>query len=802
MQFSERWLRTLVDPALDTDALAHLLTMSGLEVEEVRPVAPPFSGVVVGRVAAVAPHPAADRLRVCTVDIGEAAPLSIVCGAPNVVAGMHAPLARVGARLPGPDGTPVDIRRASMRGVDSDGMLCSARELGLSDDHAGLLVLPPDTIPGTDVRDALMLDDRLFTIKLTPNRADCLSMLGVAREVAALTEAPLAPPSIDAVAAANGATVPVTLSAPNACARFTGRVIRGVNAAAPTPAWMRERLERSGQRSISVLVDITNYVMLELGRPLHVYDVAKLQGGIDVRFARTGETLELLNGQTVALDPDMLAIADARGPIGLAGIMGGETTKADPATRDCFLEAAYFAPEAIAGRARRLGFASDASHRFERGVDFANNVDGIERATQLVLALCGGAAGPVVDTVAVLPSRPEVSMRTSRARALIGVPVDDAEMESIFTRLRLPWRAEGSGDARVLHVTPPSWRFDLAIEADLIEEVARVHGFDRIPARPPIAPAAMRAPVEATRSLHAVRRSLADAGFHEVVNFSFVDAAWERDFAGNTDPVRVLNPIAAQLGVMRTTLFGSLVANIGWNVNRRAGRVRVFEIGRVFLRDPARADGPLQVAGLHQPMRLGAAAFGPAAPEQWGVAARPVDFHDLKGEVEALLAPRVARFEAAVHPALHPGRSARVWLDDVAIGWLGELHPKLQQAAELPGPVVMFELDADAVTARPMPAVGEVSKFPPVRRDLAVLVDDAIAVGALVDAMRAGLPTLVEAVDVFDVYRGAGVPEGKKSIAFRVLLQDTRKTLTDVEVEQIMTSAREILARDFGAVLR
>jgi phenylalanyl-tRNA synthetase beta chain len=716
---------------------------------------------------------------------------------------MRAPLARVGAQLPKPDGDGVlEIGRATMRGVESHGMLCSARELGLSDDHGGLLALDVDAPPGTDLREALALDDRVFTIKLTPNRADCLSVLGVAREVAALTGAALESPSIEASTATHEATVPVTLSAPEACARFTGRVIRGVNAGAPTPAWMRERLERAGQRCISALVDVTNYVMLELGRPLHVYDVAKLQGGIDVRFARAGESLALLNGQTVALDADMLAITDARGPIGLAGIMGGETTKADLDTRDCFLEAAWFAPDAIAGRARRLGFSSDASHRFERGVDPANNVDGIERATALIVEICGGTPGSVVDTVATLPARPEVAMRTARARQIIGVPIPDAEIDAIFTRLGLRWRAQGEGDARVLHVTPPSFRFDLAIEADLIEEVARVWGFDRIPAEPPLAVAAMRPADERVRSLHALRHALADAGYHEVVNFSFVDAAWERDFAGRDDPVRVLNPIASQLSVMRTSLIGGLVANVAWNTNRRAPRVRVFEIGRVFLRDPMQVDGPLSVAGLDQPMRVAVAAFGPNHPEQWGESVRGVDFYDVKGDLEALLAPVAARFEAADHPALHPGRSARILVEGRAVGWLGEVHPRWQRVHELPGPVVVFEIDAVALQTRPVPVPTDVPKVPPVRRDLAMLVADAVSADAMLGALRGGLPPVAEVVEVFDVYRGTGVPVGKKSIAFRVLLQDTRKTLTDAEVERIMVSAREILERTFGAELR
>lgn len=802
MQFSESWLRSLVDPDLSSEALSHLLTMSGLEVESCEPVAPPFDRVVVGQVVEAGKHPNADRLRVCKVRAGGDELLSIVCGAPNVVVGMKAPVALVGARLPGPEGAAIEIRRAAMRGVESAGMLCSARELGLSEDHSGLLVLPDSADPGADVREVLDLDDHVFVIKLTPNRADCLSILGVAREVAALTGAELSAPAVESVPARIDATIPVTISSPEGCGRFTGRVIRNVNAAAPTPDWMRERLARAGQRSISALVDVTNYVMLEMGRPLHVYDIDKLRGGIDVRFARAGESLELLNGQTVTLDPDVLAITDDRGPIGLAGIMGGETTKAETTTRHCFLEAAFFFPDAIAGRARRYNFGSDASHRFERGVDFDNNVVGIERATQLILEICGGEPGPVCDTVARLPARPAVDMRVSRAQKVIGVAVSSDEMASIFGRLGLAFERRATGVDEVFSVTPPSCRFDLVIEEDLIEEIARVYGFERIPAIPPVAPAAMRTRVEARRSAHEVRDRLADLGYHEVVNFSFVEAQWEADLAGCTDPVKVLNPIASHLSVMRTTLAGSLLECIRYNVNRKIPRVRVFEIGRVFLRDESVEDGPLGIRGLRQPVRVGGAALGGAVEEQWGEAKRAVDFFDIKGDLEALLAPRVATFERAGHPALHPGRSARVVCDGRDIGWLGELHPRWQRKYDLPEPVLMFELDAEAVLDVGMPVFSHVSRLPGVRRDLAVVVDESRAVGDLLSALRSGLPDIVESVEVFDVYRGKGVENGRRSLAFRIHMQDTRRTLTDAEADEVMALATSLLEREFGAQLR
>ena len=795
MQFSERWLRTFVDPPLGSDELARLLTMSGVEVETLRPVAPLFSGVVVGQVLSVQKHPNADRLAVCSVDAGSGKPLTVVCGAPNVAAGMKVPVALVGASLPGG----VEIKAATMRGVESRGMLCSARELGLSEDHGGLLALPADAPLGRDVRDVLALDDRIFTLKLTPNRADCLSVLGVAREVSALTRAKLLALEIKPVPAASDAKVPVKISDPSGCGRFAGRVIRKVDASAPTPAWMKERLERAGQRSISALVDVTNYVMLELGRPLHVYDLDKLSGGIDVRFGRKGERAKLLNEMTVDVDETVLCIADRSGPIGLGGIMGGDSTKAEATTRNIFLESAFFFPDAIAGRARRYNFASDASHRFERGVDFDNNVTGVERATRLILDICGGEPGPTVDTVAKLPARKPVRMRVARAHKILGVPVPAAEMADIFGRLGLAHSREG--DAFI--VTPPSFRFDIEIEEDLVEEVARVHGFDRIPARPPRAPVAMRPQREEFRPRHALRQRLADADYHESINFSFVDPQWEADFAGEANPIRVLNPIASHLAVMRTTLIGSLVANVGYNVARKLPRVRAFELGRVYLRDPAVKGDEFDVAGVRQPLRLGAIAYGPAVEEQWGAPdKRNIDFYDVKADVDALLAPRVARYEAAAHPALHPGRSARVSMDGVPLGWLGELHPRWQQKYGLPLPAVLFEIDLDAFSTVPVPQYREVSKFPPVVRDRALIVDERVPARALLDEMDRIRPHFVQEIRVFDVFRGGSLGRGKKSLAFRVVMQDTARTLTDAEADAAMAQLTELLAAKFGAKLR
>ena len=801
MQIPESWLRSVVNPPVTTEELTHMLTMSGLEVEHCAPVAPAFSGVVVAEVLAVERHPNADKLSVCRVASGSGTH-QVVCGAPNVRAGMKAPLAKVGARLVDADGRTLEIKVAKMRGVESEGMLCSGRELGLSDDHSGLLELPPAAPVGRDVREQLALADHVITIKLTPNRGDCLSLLGVAREVAALTGERIALPDASPVAPTNGARHPVKIAHPEGCGRFTGRVIRNVNAAAPTPDWMKQRLERAGQRSISALVDVTNYVMLELGRPLHVYDLDKLSGPIDVRWGRKNEKVLLLNEQTVEVDESVLCITDDSGVIGLGGIMGGETTKAETTTRNIFLESAFFYPDAIAGRARRYNFTSDASHRFERGVDFQNNVAGIERATRLILEICGGEPGPTEDLVVRLPERKPVSMRVARAQKVIGVAIPAEDMEDVFRRLALPFVRGGAGQGETFVVTPPSYRFDIEIEEDLIEEVARVYGFERIPAHPPRAAAQMSSPPEAQRSLHELRDRLVACDYQEVINFSFVEPEWETDLAGDSLPVKLVNPIASQLSVMRTTLMGSLVANVRYNQARAQPRIRVFEIGRAFLRDPAAVQGPLAVAGLRQPVRVAGAACGPALEEQWGVAPREVDFFDVKADVEALLSPLKPRFEAAVHPALHPGRSARIVLAGAPVGWIGELHPKWQHKYELAGPVVLFEVEAEAIVHVALPQPEVVSRFPPVVRDIAVLVDDPVSVQALLDVLTGERPTIVKEVKIFDIYRGKNLPAGRKSIAFRIVMQHTERTLTDAEADEARDSLVGLLRERFSATLR
>ncbi|HWH73874.1 MAG TPA: phenylalanine--tRNA ligase subunit beta [Methylibium sp.] len=805
MQFPESWLREFCNPPLTTAELAETLTMAGLEVEELRPVAPPFSKIVVAQVLALEKHPNADRLNVCQVDAGTGAPLQIVCGAPNVAVGLKVPCALVGAELPPAEegGEPFSIKLGKLRGVESAGMLCSARELKLSEENAGLLVLAADAPVGQSLRDHLRLDDTLITLKLTPNLAHCLSIYGIARELSALTGAPLAQPSFPRVPVVHDARLPVRIEAPDLCGRFSGRIVRGVNPKAQTPAWMVERLARCGQRPVSPLVDISNYVMFEYGRPSHIFDLDKIHGGLVVRWGREGESLELLNGNTITVDAQVGVIADERQVESLAGIMGGQATAVSDDTRNVYVEAAFWWPQAVMGRSRRYNFSTDAGHRFERGVDPAQTVEHIERITALIQQVCGGEAGPMDDSVTRLPERAPVTLRVARAAKVIGMPLTQAECAGVFRRLGLEV-AEGEGH---LTVTPPSWRFDLAIEEDLIEEVIRIIGYGRLPDTPPLAPVAPKVRSESKRGLHALRHAMAGLDYQETVNFSFVEERWERELAGNEQPIRLLNPIAAPLAVMRSSLIGSLVNVLRFNLARKAPRVRVFEIGRVFLRDATAADTDATVAGLAQPLRVAALAYGGADALQWAAGERPVDFYDLKGDVEALLAPRGVRFVAATHPALHPGRCARIELDGRAVGWLGELHPRWRQAYELPQAPVVFELDADALAERPLPSYQPISKQQAVQRDLAVVVGEAVSHEALIDAVSAA-PTggVVRGARLFDVYRpktsGGELAAGERSLALRLDLLDDEATLTDERIESAVQAVLDTLADRLGARLR
>lgn len=791
MQFSELWLRSFVSPDLDSDQLGHLLTMAGLEVEEQDGVAAVFSKVVVAQIVEAEKHPNADKLRVCKVDAGQGELLQIVCGAPNAAAGIKIPCALVGADLAG-----FGIKAAKLRGVESFGMLCSAKELGISDESGGLLVLPEDAPVGTDLRDYLALDDTLFTIKLTPNRADCLSLTGIAREVAALTGSPLSLVACAPVAAAHADTRAIVLDAPEACPRYAGRIIRGVDAKASTPEWMKQRLLRSGIRSISALVDVTNYVMLELGQPLHAFDNAKLAGAIHVRLPQPGEQVLLLNGQTITPAADTLLIADEARALALAGIMGGEDSGITLDTTELFLESAFFAPDAIAGRARAYGFSSDASYRFERGVDFALAGQAIERATRLILDICGGEAGPVVEAVAAdkLPARAPIRLRASRVRRVLGIDLSADAVAGMFERLELQVSREGDD----FIVTPPSYRFDVEIEEDLIEEIARIHGYDNIPSHAPRGPITMLPRPEAKRDTMSLRRQVAAREYQEVINFAFVEEAWEKDFAGNTNPVRLANPIASQMSVMRSTLIGGLVANVVTNRKRQTTRVRVFEIGRCFAHDAAGQP----VDGYHQPVRIAALAAGFAKPEQWGEANRNVDFFDVKADLEALLFPRVAEFERASHPALHPGRSASVKVDGKVVGFIGEVHPVWVQRYELGTAPVVFELDLDVLLQSVTPAYAELSRFPAVTRDLALVVDQQVASGALLAGLQAVAPAIVQRIELFDQYQGKGVEPNRKSLAFRVVMQETQRTLEDAEVDAAMNALTRHAEEALGAKLR
>lgn len=806
MQFPESWLREFCDPPLSTEALADLLTMAGMEVEELRPVAPPFSRVVVGEIVEAVPHPNADKLRVCQVRAGTQASegdLQIVCGAPNARPGIRVPLALVGAELPpGDDGKPFRIGVGKLRGVESFGMLCSARELKLSDDHGGLLELPSDAPVGKDVREVLSLDDTLFTLKLTPNLGHALSVYGIAREVAALTGAALKKPSFRPVVASHGDRLPVQVQAKDLCGRFSGRIVRGVDTRARTPQWMVQRLARCGQRSVSALVDISNYVMFEFGRPSHIFDLDKIHQTLVVRWGAKGETLKLLNGQTVEVDETVGVIADARSVESLAGIMGGDATAVSDDTHNVYVEAAFWWPEAVAGRSRRFNFSTEAGHRFERGVDPSQTVEHIERITQLILQICGGQAGPVDDQVLALPERAPITLRVDRAAKILGMPLSQAQCVEVFERLGLHTEA---GDGR-LSVTPPPWRFDLAIEEDLVEEVVRVVGLHRLPVTPPQAPVTARSRSESRASAHQIRHALAALGYHETINFSFVEERTEHELAGNPDPIRVLNPIAAPLAVMRSSLLGSLISVLKTNLSRKAPRVRVFEIGRVFRRDATVSDGELTVAGVDQPLRVAGLAWGPAAELQWGQADRAVDFFDVKGDLESLLVPRLATFEASVHPAMHPGRCARVRVGADLLGVVGELHPRWRQAYDLPSAPVLFELDLARLLQRPLPAFESLPRQQAASRDVALVVDDRVLHDDLMASLRSDPQGLIRSATLFDVFKPsqpvAGLASSERSLAVRLSVQDDAVTLTDERIDAVVAAAVARAAVACGARLR
>lgn len=784
MQFSERWLRSLVKTDLPIETLAHRLTMAGLELEAIVPVAPAFDRVVVAEILHAERHPNADRLKLCEVRIGAGEPLRIVCGAPNARPGLKTACALVGAVLPGG----LKISQTKVRGEESHGMLCSASELGLDQDAAGILELPADAPVGTDLREYLHLDDRLITLKLTPNRGDCLSLLGIAREAAALTGARLNEIDCSPVPASVAVSYPVSVEAADACPRYCGRVIRGIDSSAQTPAWMAERLTRSGLRLIHPVVDITNYVLLELGQPMHAFDLARLRGPLRVRWAAAGERLVLLNETEITLEPDCLVIADDGGPLALAGIMGGASSAVDTATRDIFLEAAHFTPAAVAGRARRYGLTTDSSQRFERGVDPALPQRAVERATHLILEVCGGEAGEIIEVGPGVPARPPIAFRPDRARRLLGVDIPVEEMQAVFTRLGLsvdaahtPWQ-----------VLPPSWRFDLNLEVDLIEELARLWGYELIPNAAPASPQHMLPAGEGERPLEEVKNHLVALGYQEIITYSFISSEQDFDFTGRIETIALANPIASQMSVMRGSLLPGLVLTLRHNLNHGQDRLRIFETGRCFL----------GVGAELQPQRVAGLAYGPALPEQWSVRTRIVDFYDVKADVAALFWPRQPEFIAADHPALQPGQTARIRIDGREVGWLGSLHPRLAQKYELAHRPVVFEVEAEALTRRTLPRHRGLSRYPAVRRDIAVVVDASLEVGGILAAVRTARPAVVTEFELFDVYHGEGIEPGKKSLAFRMLLQHTEKTLTDAEIEAAVAEVLALLSERFGAVLR
>ena len=789
MKFSEAWLREWVNPKLDTQQLAEQLTMAGLEVDSVEPVAAGFSGVVVAEVLSVETHPDADKLRVCQVAAGEDAPLQIVCGAQNVCAGMKAPLATVGGRMP----DDMKIRKAKLRGIVSHGMLCSARELGLSDEHQGLMDLPADAPVGSDLRDYLGLNDVTIDVDLTPNRGDCLGMEGVAREVGALTRTDLTPPAFESVAAAIADQLPIDVQSPEACPRYLGRVIRGIDPNAQTPLWMQEKLRRGGIRSLGPVVDVTNYVLLELGQPMHAFDLKQLSGGIEVRFARAGETLTLLDERTIDLDKETLLICDRQKALALAGVMGGIDSGISEATDSLFLEVACFTLEKIAGRARRYGLTTDASYRFERGVDPHLQQRAMERATALLLELVGGQAGPVVDVSSQqhLAKKSVITLRRARIERLLGYVPADEQVEDILSRLGVAVQASDEG----WMATPPGYRFDLTMEADLIEEVGRVFGYNQLPIASNRADLIMRPLPEAATSLERVQAILVDRDYQEAITYSFVDAALLQELDSGSRPVALSNPISSEMSVMRSSLWAGLVGAVQYNLSRQQGRIRIFETGLKFVSQ----DDEIQQTNM-----LSGVVVGSRLPEQWGAAKEATDFFDVKADVEALLERSgvVAEFRAERHSALHPGQTAAILVEGVRIGWLGCIHPGLAQKLEIPRKTYLFELKLDVLLKGSLPRFEKLSRFPSIRRDLAIVVNVETPTGALCDSINQQAGSLLQDLLVFDVYHGSGIESGRKSVALGLILQDSSRTLTDVDVDSVITAITSRLEKQFGATLR
>ncbi len=788
MKISLDWLADFVTPDCTPRELGDRLTMAGFELESVTAAAPPFAGVVVAEILEAVPHPQADRLRVCRVSIGGADPLQIVCGAPNARAGLRSALATVGASLPGG----LAIKAARLRGVESAGMLCSSRELGLAEGHEGIIELPADAPVGTPLRDYLRLDDTILELAITPNRGDAMSVLGVAREVSALAGRALPVPQAAAVAAGSGSTFNVTVEDTAACPRFLGRVIEGLDNSRPSPPWVQERLRRAGVRSISPVVDVTNLVLLELGQPMHAYDLDRLAGGIVVRQAADGERCTLLDGSDIELARDVLVIADAEGPVGLAGVMGGARTGVSSTSHRIFLEVAWFHPNAIAGRGRRYGLTTDASQRFERGVDPEAARRAIERATALILQLAGGVPGPVTEHTDAgrLPQRPRVVLRRRQLERLLGVTLADADVEAALRALGMRVSPVPEG----FEVEPPSHRFDIAIERDLVEEVARMVGYAAIPAvdarfRQAVSTRPVAA-LEETRALDV----MAARGYHEGVHFAFVDPGLQATLFPGAAARRLANPISADLAEMRVSLWPGLIRALQENLRRQQERVRLVEHGVVFLPDGREVD------------RLAAIAVGSRWPEQWAGGSEPVGFHDLRADLEALLSLAGSlsdvEFEPATLGCLHPGRSARIRRHGIEIGWIGELHPATVRELGLPSAPVLFELDYAAGLGVSYAPVEEVSRFPQVRRDLAIVVDEDVPFSAIRERVTLAASGPLRELRLFDVYRGAGVEKGRKSVALGLIFQEKDRTLTDQEIDASMAAIRGELAAGLKAAFR
>ncbi len=790
MQVSEAWLRELVNPAITTDALVSQLTMAGLEVDAVQPVAAVFSGVVVGEVLSTVQHPNADKLKVCQVNVGQTEPLQIVCGAGNVRPGLKIPAALIGAVLPGD----FKIKESKLRGELSFGMLCSEKELGLAVNSEGLMELPDQAPVGVDIRDYLLLNDQIIELGLTPNRADCLSVEGVAREVAVLNQLPFHPAEFPSAIVEHQETLAIQVVDGEACPVYLGRLIKAINTAAVTPLWMQERLRRCGIRSLGPVVDVTNYVLLELGQPLHAFDAAKLAAPIVIRRSHQGESLLLLNDQTISLDGEALVIADQQQALALAGVMGGKPSAVSAETRDIFLECAFFSPLSIAGKARKFGLHTDSSHRFERGVDFTLQYRAIERATQLIVSIAGGSVGPIAEAgdAANLPERLPVELSRRRIEKMLGIKPSDDEIAAMFQGLGMQVVVSAEG----WRITPPGFRFDISIEEDLLEEIGRIVGYNNLPSSSLLMRSELAKAPEAEMPLDRLQDCLVDRGYQEAITYSFVDEVMQRTIAPADEFIRIQNPISSELAIMRTTLWCGLLHVALYNINRQQTRVRLFESGLRFYRENGE---------IHQRKMLSGLALGAVNPEQWAAKSVTIDFFDIKADVEALFALTGGSvlFQPAEHSALHPGQTAQICKPDgQVIGLLGMLHPSLEKQLGFDSPVFLFELDQDAVLARVTPKFSPLSKFPSVRRDMALIVADTVSAQAIIDTIQAVNETVIRDVQIFDVYRGQGVAEGCKSIALSLVLQDFSQTLTETAIDGIFHRVLDVLATKLHAKLR